>query len=148
MDKKICKEELLVKWSGKKVRYVKYSLLFSILICLVSCSKDDIPKEDLIGGEWIATAGYKDGKPEGEPYCSSSISSGIEFKDNETVYSEEYDRELSYWIEKSEEGPVIYFDGFDFGIYRSYYIEKVNEDEVGLSGDIREEENCYLERQS
>ncbi|WP_212926367.1 hypothetical protein [Oceanobacillus sp. J11TS1] len=128
------------------MNWLKYYSLPILLIFLAGCGTI-VTEDDLIEGKWVATAGYIEGKPKGEPYCSSSISKGIKFKDNETVYSEEYDRELSYWIEKSEEGPVIYFDGFDFGIYRSYYIEKVNEDEVGLKGDIREEENCYLERQ-
>ncbi|GIO23545.1 hypothetical protein [Oceanobacillus sp. J11TS1] len=127
------------------MRYVKYSLLFSILICLVSCTTDEITEEDLIGGEWIATAGYKDGKPEGESYCSNSVSYGLEFKDEETVYSKAYGSDFYYELEGKKGERAIYLEGI---VYRNFYIEKISEDEIGLIGNgLLEGENCYLERQ-
>ncbi|GIO23546.1 hypothetical protein [Oceanobacillus sp. J11TS1] len=127
---------------------MKYIFYFVILLCLGSCSTI-VTEEDLIGGEWKATAGYENGEPVGEPYCLPSVWKGLEFKDKETVYVEAYDSDFSYWIEKSKGGPVIYFQGEDFGIYDKYYIDKINEDEVGLTGkgNLGEGESCYMERQ-
>ncbi|WP_164217731.1 hypothetical protein [Virgibacillus sp. YIM 98842] len=105
-------------------------------------------EEDLIGGYWIGTAGYEDGEPAGEPNCMP-FDDGIEFKDKETVYVETYDTDFSYWLEDNGDGIEIHFRGEELGIYLSFYIDKINEDDIGLLGkeDIQSEESCYLERQ-
>lgn len=125
-----------------KVRYFLLPLLF---IFLIGCSAE-ITEEDLIGGYWIGTAGYKDGEPEGDPYCLPFIIEGLEFKDESTVYAEDYDRDFEYWFEERNNRTVIYFSGERD--YRSYYIDKINKNEIGLRGTgSREKESCYLERQ-
>lgn len=125
-----------------KVRY----LLPLLFIFLIGCSAE-ITEEDLIGGYWIGTAGYKDGEPEGDPYCLPFIIEGLEFKDESTVYAEDYDRDFEYWLEDSKNGTVINFRGKNH--YVSYYIDMIDEDEIGLTGEgeIQQKESCYLERQ-
>ncbi|WP_212926368.1 hypothetical protein [Oceanobacillus sp. J11TS1] len=128
--------------------YVKYSLLFAVLIFLISCSTDDITGDDLIEGEWVVTAGYKDGKPEGESYCSPSVDPGLEFKDEETVYSKGYESDFSYELEKDNEGVIINLQRIDGSMHRTFFIEKISEDEFGLVGRLFfEGQNCYFERQ-
>ncbi|GAB3808479.1 hypothetical protein [Virgibacillus kimchii] len=122
---------------------IKYFLpLF--LIILIGCSAE-VTEEDLIGGYWIGTAGYTEGEPKGDPYCTP-FDEGLEFKDNDTVHVEVNEENMDYWLDERENRDVIYFSGeLD---YRSYYIEKLNENEIGLKGTgSREKESCYLERQ-
>jgi len=49
---------------------MKYKLLLIILLpfLLTSCNQK-ADEEYLIGGNWIATAGYEDGEIKGEPNC-------------------------------------------------------------------------------
>lgn len=122
---------------------LKYCFLLAIMIIPLGCSADDITEEDLIGGEWVATAGYKEGEPEGESYCSPSVDSGLEFKDEETVYSKGYEREFNYKLEKRKEGLSLYVEA---ALTQVYYIEKISEDEFGLRG-IYDDQNCYFEHQ-
>ena len=121
---------------------LKYSLLSILTMFLIGCSAN-VTEEDLIGGFWVATAGYENGKPKGEAYCSSVVTDGLEFKDEETVYVEAYDQTFTYWLEEDK----VYFSGEDLGLHISYYIDKISDDEVGLTGDNLIEESCYLERQ-
>ncbi|WP_461183142.1 hypothetical protein, partial [Virgibacillus kimchii] len=86
-------------------------LLFTILI---GCSAN-VTKEDLIGGYWVATAGYQDGEPVGESYCFPSVDYGLEFKDEETVYVEAYESDFAYWLEEND-GMKIEIRGRDHGI--------------------------------
>lgn len=127
---------------------IKYCLLPLLLIFLIGCSAK-VTEEDLIDGYWVATAGYKDGEPEGEPYCSPVVTDGLEFKDEETVYVEAYDTDFSYWLEDNGDGIEIHLRGGKYGHYLSYYIDKITDHEFGLlgKGDIQSEESCYLERQ-
>ncbi|WP_461183767.1 hypothetical protein [Virgibacillus kimchii] len=105
-------------------------------------------EKDLIDGYWKGTAGYEEGEAVGEPNCMP-FDDGIEFKDEETVYVEAYETDFSYWLEENSDGIEIHFRGEELGIYLSFYIDKINEDEVGLlgKGDIQSEESCYLERE-
>ena len=122
----------------------KFYLFPLLLLILVGCHSE-ITQEDLIGGYWIGTAGYKDGEPKGQPYCTP-FAEGLKFKDGGTVYIEDYDENLEFWLDKRENKAVIYFSGEQD--YRSYYIDKINENEIGLRGTgSREKESCYLERE-
>lgn len=127
------------------MKKLKYSLTFLILFTLIGCTSK-IAEEDLIGGYWIGTAGYKDGKPEGKPYCTP-FSEGIEFKNYGTVYVKDRDQDFEYWLEEGKEGLVINFRGGRYNL--SYYIDKISDDELGLIGvgDFQKGESCYLERQ-
>jgi len=111
---------------------------------LIGCS-GTINEDDLIGGTWVGIAGYKDGKPEGEPYCAP-FDEGIKFKDDGYVYIEDYDEDFEYWLEKKKNGIALYFRGENH--YLSYFIDKINDNEIGLTGkgDIQKKESCYLER--
>lgn len=126
-----------------KLKYCLFPLLFIILI---GCSAE-VAKEDLIDGYWVATAGYKDGEPDGEPYCSSVVTEGLEFKNDETVYVEAYEREFTYWLEDNYDGVEIYFIKEDLGINISYSVDKIDEDRIGLIGQNLLDESCYLERE-
>src|SRR5690625_4635327 len=124
-----------------------YLLLSTILffLILIGCGPK-ITEEDLMGGYWIGTTGYKDGKPDGRPYCFP-FEEGIEFKDQKTVYVEAYDEDYEYWLESDKVGTIINFRGGHD--YLSYYVDKINDDELGLvgEGDYQEGESCYLELQ-
>jgi len=115
---------------------------FLLLSILIGCSKE-VTEEDLIGGEWVATAGYKDGEPEGESDCTPSVNSGLGFKDEKTVFLKECESNFKYALEDRKEGLSIYFEGV---VHRIYYIEKISEDEFGLKGTYNDE-SCYFERQ-
>ena len=120
-------------------------LLFALLI---GCSSK-VTGADLIGGYWLGTAGYEDGKPKGDPYCAP-FSEGLEFKDETTVYVEAYDRDFEYELVDGKHGRIIEFTGKGLGLYLRYYIDKVTEDALGLRGvgELQEDESCYLERNS
>lgn len=123
---------------------MKYYLFPFVFLIMIGCSAE-ATEDDLIGGYWIGTAGYEDGEPEGDPYCTP-FAEGLEFKDEDTVYVEDYDKDLEYWFEERNNRTVIYFSGERD--YRSYYIDKINKNEIGLRGTgSREKESCYLERQ-
>ncbi|WP_152655081.1 hypothetical protein [Oceanobacillus sp. CFH 90083] len=122
---------------------IRYSILLAFFSFLVGCSNDDITEEDLIGGEWEVIAGYSDGDPEGTSYCSSGVDSGLEFKDEETVYSQAYERDVYYKLVDLKEGLSLYIEA---GLTQIYYIEKINEDEFGLRG-VYDDQNCYFKRQ-
>ncbi|MBU5465329.1 hypothetical protein KQI49_00615 [Virgibacillus sp. MSJ-26] len=124
---------------------MKYYLIPLFLLFLIGCS-ETINEEDLIDGTWIGTAGYKDGKPEGEPYCTP-IDEGIIFKDDGYVYIEAYDEDFEYWLKKSKHGGMtLNFRGEHH--YLSYIVDKINDNEIGLVGedDYQKDESCYLER--
>src|SRR5690625_7901646 len=63
-----------------------------------------ITEEDLIGGEWVATAGYKNGKAEGEPVCTDYLMEGLEFKQDGVAYGGKLDEEFEYSVKYSKEG--------------------------------------------
>lgn len=126
---------------------MKYYLFPFVFLIMIGCSAE-ATEDDLIGGYWIGTAGYKDGEPEGDSYCTP-FAEGLMFKDEDTVYVEDYDRELEYWLEDNNDGIEIHFRGESAGTYLRYYIDKIDEDEIGLKGigDLQKKESCYLERQ-
>ncbi|WP_152655079.1 hypothetical protein [Oceanobacillus sp. CFH 90083] len=126
---------------------LKYCFLIIIMIIPVGCSTI-ITEEDLIGGEWVATAGYKDGEPEGEADCFDIVSQGLEFKDEKTVYSKGYESDFNYGLEEIEGGLTIYLERNNGSMHRTYFIEKISEDEFGLKGRLFfEGQNCYFARQ-
>jgi hypothetical protein len=87
----------------------------------------------------------KIGEPAGEPYCSPVVTDGLEFKDEETVYVEAFEIDFSYWLEDNGDGIEIHFRGEELGIYLSFYIDKISEDEIGLlgKGDIQRKNHVF-----
>ncbi|MBT2215536.1 hypothetical protein F3157_10215 [Virgibacillus dakarensis] len=123
----------------------KSCLLIFFIILLAGCS-EDVTKDYLIGGHWVGTAGYEDEEIGGEPYCSP-FDKGMEFKDEDTVYIDAYERDFEYKLEESDNGLVIEFYDPDKSLL-SYYLTKISEDEMGFIGvgDFQDGESCYLER--
>lgn len=121
----------------------KVYLLVPLFLLLVGCHQK-IVEEDLIGGHWVGTAGYE----EGESTCLSLVTEGLEFIDETIVYSKGYDSHFEYQIEERQNGTAIEFNRE--GTYYSYYIDRINGDEMGLTGveGRQEEESCYLQRET
>jgi len=119
----------------------RFLLLFSLFLVLIGCSQK-VTEKDLIGGKWIGTAGYVDGEAEGEPNCYP-FQDGIEFKDDNTVYVETYERDFEYRL--NQKGVELAL--FDISRSYSYQIKKVDEDELALEGlGVSEDNTCILER--
>src|SRR5690625_187935 len=130
--KNALKEDLAMK---KKIMRIP------LLLLLIGCSQK-VTEEDLIGGKWIGTAGYVDGKAEDEPNCYP-FQDGIEFKDDDTVYVETYERDFEYLLNKKGVELAL----FDISRSYSYQIKKVDEDELALERlGVSEDNTCILER--
>jgi hypothetical protein len=121
---------------------------FLVLLILMGCDGEEIAGEHLTGGNWVATAGFLDGKAEGEPNCYP-FEEGIEFSSEDMVYVETFEREFEFWLSE-DEGPQtkLFFNDSSQGIFQ-YEITILSEDEIGLTGLGRFEEgrSCYLERE-
>src|SRR5690625_7930544 len=118
-----------------------FLLLFSLMLVLIGCSQN-ITDKYLIGGKWIGTAGYVDGKTEGEPNCYP-FQDGIEFKDDDTVYVETYERDFEYRLNKK--GVELAF--FDITRIYNYLIKTIDEDKIVLEGSgLSKGNSCVLER--
>src|SRR5699024_185971 len=105
------------------MRKVKY-LPFLLFLILLACNAK-ITEEYLIGGYWVGTAGYEEGRPEGKPACLSLVTDGLEFIDENTAYSEGYDSVLGFQLEKQEKGVAVVFNRE--GTYYSYYIDWIRD---------------------
>ena len=120
-------------------------LLILLLLFLTACN-NKVTEEDLIGGAWIATAGYKDGDAQGKPNCHP-FEEGIEFKNVDTVYNESFKENFTYFLSEIDKGTEIAFDLPGPGIYR-FQIKLISEEEMVLEGvGLSEGRSCYLERQ-
>lgn len=129
------------------MRY-KFILLLSLLLLLTACNKK-ADAEYLIGGDWVATAGYEDGEVKGEPNCHY-FEEGLEFKDEEKVYNATFDEDFYYFLSDSKnrgkltkvtfwpEGPGMFV----------YNIHVIGENEMAFEiADPDIDLSCYLERQ-
>lgn len=140
--KNALKEDLAMK---KKI------MLIPLLLLLIGCSQK-VTEEDLIGGKWIGTAGHENGKAKGESNCFP-FQDGIEFKDENTVYVERFEREFEYWI--NEDSDITFGDAGsedpspDIGyFFYSYQIKMISKDEVVLEGVYAlKNDACHMERQ-
>lgn len=123
--------------------YLYIIILFTIF--LASCSKE-LTEEDLIGGKWVANSGYSDGEATGEPRCSP-FEEGIEFKDEDIVYVDSYEKNFEYQLQEKDSGSVINF--YDTNTYLSFHITMIDDDEMDFigEGDIQDGESCYFERE-
>lgn len=109
----------------------KLLLLIFSLFLLTSCSQK-ADAEYLIGGNWIATAGYEDGEAEGEPNCHF-FEEGIEFKDEEIVYNASFEEDFTYYLSDRNKVTEISFFPPKPGIF-SYNIHVISENEMGFEG--------------
>ncbi|HLR52658.1 MAG TPA: hypothetical protein VK072_07285 [Candidatus Avamphibacillus sp.] len=123
----------------------KKYLLILFIIFLAACS-EDVTEDYLIGGHWVGTAGYEDEEIEGESQCPP-LDEGMEFKDEDTVYIDAYERDFEYWLLENDDRLIIEFYDKNISL-RSYYITRISDDEMGFIGigDIQNGESCYLER--
>lgn len=124
----------------------KYLCVVVLLFLLIGCSSK-VTEGDLIGGTWNAVAGYKDGKIEGRPDCLDFMIGGLEFIDENTVHGNEFEENFDYRLEDRKKGIAISINRK--GVLYSYYIDRVNDDAIGLIGanGFQEDESCYFERQ-
>ncbi|WP_106496239.1 hypothetical protein [Lentibacillus sp. Marseille-P4043] len=130
----------------------KIYLIIPLLFILIGC-RQEITEQDLIGGNWIGTAGYEDGEAKGEPNCYP-FQDGIKFKDGNTVYVETRGRDFEYYLSENEEGKITFRDSGpdessnDMGaVLFHYQLKIINEDGLVLKGrGLREGQSCYLER--
>ena len=122
-----------------------YILVF-LLFFLTACGQH-VTEEDLIGGIWVATAGYKDGEAKGEPNCFP-LEEGNKFKNGDTVYNATFDRDFEYWLYEYKGNHEIHFEDSNPGEY-NYQIKKISDDEIVLQGldySTSKGRACYLER--
>lgn len=104
-----------------------------------------ITEDQLIGGKWLVTNGYEDGKVGGDPVCPS-FDEGLEFIDEEKVYVIDEEKEFSYKLSESDEGQEIIFFNPN-GEIDFFTITLENEDAFGLNGSgMSKTRNCYFER--
>jgi len=123
----------------------RFYILIFLLFILTACGDEEVTHKDLIGGTWVATAGYEDGEAKGEPNCYP-FEEGSEFEDENTVYNTSYERKFDYNINEFDGGLMIEFEG---PILYSYQIKKISENEIiikGLKSGSFEDHSCYLER--
>jgi len=107
----------------------KKYLLILFIIFLAACS-EDVTEDYLIGGHWVGTAGYEDEEIEGESQCPP-LDEGMEFKDEDTVYIDAYDRDFEYWLLENDDRLIIEFYDKNISL-RSYYITRISDDEMGF----------------
>lgn len=127
----------------------KTYILIPLFILFTACSQNVTEEDFLIGGTWLATAGYEDGEAEGKPNCRP-LEEGLTFKDKDTVYNETLGRDIEYVLNETDEGSEIYVaDPVTGGSY-NYQIKKIGGDEITLEGldySISKGNSCYLERE-
>src|SRR5699024_8493730 len=122
----------------------KLLLLISFAVLLVGCSQQ-ADEDYLIGGNWIATAGYEDGEVKGEPNCNF-FEKGLEFKEDEIVYNADWDEDFYYSLSDGNKVTQIAFLSDRAGDF-SYKIHVISENEMVLEGVyLTEGDSCYLER--
>src|SRR5699024_6168920 len=124
----------------------RFYILIFLLFILTACGDEELTYKDLIGGTWVATAGYEDGKAKGEPNCYP-FEDGSEFEDENTVYNAAFDRDVESSLYEQDCDFHIYFIGPQLGY--GYQIKKISENEIvikGLKSGSFEDHSCYLER--
>ncbi|MYL46453.1 hypothetical protein GLV94_12450 [Virgibacillus halodenitrificans] len=122
---------------------MKRIILMLILITLIGC---DQKVEENLEGKWQATAGYQDGEIKGEPNCYP-FEKEIEFKEDNKVYVETYERDFKYWMSDEDGENKIVFNDSGPGLY-SYQIKMLSENEMIITGlNLSEGDVCYLKRQ-
>jgi len=125
---------------------MRYTLLLLIpsLFLLTACNQK-ADAEYLIGGNWIATAGFEDGEIKGEPDCNF-FEEGLEFKDEETVYNADFEMNFTYSLSDRNKVTKVRFMHPGRGTF-TYNIHVISENEMGFEGLYSGEgESCYLER--
>src|SRR5690625_4704539 len=126
----------------------KHSLFFviSILLIIMGGCNELVTTDGLIGGKWIPKSGYKDGEASGEPQCPY-LNEGIEFKDEETVYVKDRDKDFRYHLRESDDGMEISFYNPN-GELDIFKIIIENENNLALTGfGDSKSYNCYFERE-
>src|SRR5699024_12800649 len=88
----------------KKILFCFFPFLF-----LTACGQNVTAEDFLIGGTWVATAGYRDGDAEEESNCYP-FQDGIEFIDKDTVFIETYGRDFEYQLSENKADANIIYD--------------------------------------
>jgi len=126
------------------VKKIIYILPF-ILLTLLGCGTK-VNEEYLIGGTWVATTGYEESKVKDIPYCIQFMMEGLEFKDEEFIYSSYFDEDYTYFLDNSKKPTLIRIDR-DISVY-GYDIRKIDKNTIELAGRNTDpnKEFCTLER--
>src|SRR5699024_11815145 len=120
-------------------------LLLTVFLCLFTACSQQADEDYLIGGNWIATAGFEDGEVSGEPNCNF-FEKGLEFKEDQTVYNADWDEDFDYRLSDRNNITEITFLSDRAGVF-SYNIHVISENEMALEGaNLSEGKSCYLER--
>jgi|SRR5699024_1093220 len=120
-------------------------LLLTIFLFLFTACSQQADEDYLIGGNWIATAGYEDGEVKGEPNCNF-FEKGLEFKEDLIVYNADWDEDFDYRLSNRNKVTQIAFLSDRAGDF-SYKIHVISENEMALEGiNLSEGKSCYLER--
>src|SRR5690625_2446115 len=132
-------------------RIYLFFFITSLLFIFNGCSQK-VTEEDLVGGKWVGTAGHENGKAIGEPNCFP-FQDGIEFKDENTVYVERFERVFEYSINESSDitfgdaGPEDASPYTGYSLY-IYHIKMNGEDEIVLEGlHSYIDHACHMERE-
>src|SRR5690625_2195072 len=118
----------------------KLLLLILSFLLLASCSQK-ADAEYLIGGNWIATAGYEDGEIKGEPNCHF-FEEGLEFKSEEIVYNTSFDEDFNFYLFDQNKVTEISFESPNLGTY-SFKVNVRSENGMGFEGFcLTEKKSC------
>src|SRR5699024_1813260 len=78
----------------------------------------------LIGGNWIAIAGYEDGEVSGESNCNF-LEKGLEFKEDQIDYNADWDEDFDYRLSDRNKITEITFLSDRAGVF-SYNIHVIS----------------------
>lgn len=127
------------------MKYKLLLMLLSIMLILTACNQR-ADANYLVGGNWIATAGFQDGEIKGEPTCNY-FKVGLQFIDEETVYNADFDEKYYYSLSDRNKITEITIIPEGPGIF-VYNIHVIGENEMALVWPDDDVDNsCYLERQ-
>lgn len=114
-----------------------------ILMMLIGCGQK-VTEEVLMEGTWIATSGYEDGEETSDPNCYP-FEDGIDFKNDDTVFVQTYDRDFEYMFFE-EDSTIRFLDNTRSYIYEIIIIAENKIVLEGLSWSNQEGRSCVLER--
>lgn len=116
-----------------------------LLTFLVGCGK--VTEDFLVGGTWISPISYEESKAKETDYCIQFVMEGLEFKEENGLYSIYFDKEYTYSLREKEKTTVIWLDrGTVAYVYNVEIIDKNTIKLTGRNGDPNTE-FCTLERQ-
>lgn len=116
-----------------------------LLITMLAGCSSQVTESFLIGGSWYGTKENVVGELVEDASCIGYFTKGLAFKEDGIVYNEEREVDHEYeLLELDGESGIIFI--LEDGHRHHYHVEKVDENEIKLSGAFNDIELCYLER--